>query len=77
MLLLARDMMLDRHLILHRDVRLAAADVIRSIAMAGHGDSVWLVLTAAAEEAQLMDDEEDDSLQMCQDILQYMDEGSL
>ena len=76
MLLLARDIMMDRQWIFHREVRLAAADVIQSVAKAGHGDSVWLVLTAALEEAQAID-EEDDSIQMCHDILRSMEENGL
>ncbi|GJJ71785.1 TELO2-interacting protein 1 [Entomortierella parvispora] len=76
MLLLARDIMLDQQLIFHKEVRLAAADVIQSVAKAGHGDSVWLVLTAALEEVEEID-EEDDSIPMCQDILRFMEEGGL
>ncbi|KAG0057107.1 TEL2-interacting protein 1 [Gryganskiella cystojenkinii] len=76
MLLLARDAMLDRHWILHQDVRLAAVEVIKSVATAGHGDSVWLVLTKAIEEMQSID-EGDDAIQMCLDILNFMDKNNL
>ncbi|KAF9917372.1 TEL2-interacting protein 1 [Lobosporangium transversale] len=42
MLLLARDMMLDHHWTLHWDVRMAASEAIKSMAVAGHGDAVFI-----------------------------------
>ncbi|KAF8927910.1 hypothetical protein BGZ58_010030 [Dissophora ornata] len=85
MLLLARDMMLDRSWVLHWDVRLAAAEVIRSMAIAGHGDSVFLVLDEAlqhipGESVDVEKDTEEDvdeGLEMCRDILAYMDDKNL
>ncbi|KAG0260027.1 TEL2-interacting protein 1 [Mortierella polycephala] len=50
MLLLVRDMMLDLDGTL--DVRNAAAEVIRSMACAGHGDSVFLALDETMQEME-------------------------
>ncbi|KAF9191849.1 TEL2-interacting protein 1 [Haplosporangium sp. Z 11] len=50
MLLLIRDMMLNLDVTL--DVRNAAAEVIRSMACAGHGDSVFLVLDETMQEME-------------------------
>ncbi|KAF9206973.1 hypothetical protein BGZ49_001454 [Haplosporangium sp. Z 27] len=52
MLLLARDMMLDTNWTLHWDVRLAASEVIKSMAIAGHGDSVFLALDEIIESQE-------------------------
>ncbi|KAF9928222.1 TEL2-interacting protein 1 [Linnemannia zychae] len=49
-LLLVKNMVLDREGQLHRDVRAAAAEVIRSMAEAGHGDSVYVVLDEVVQE---------------------------
>ncbi|KAF9905307.1 TEL2-interacting protein 1 [Linnemannia zychae] len=84
MLLLAREMVLDRDCQLHRDVRAAAAEVIRSMAVAGHGDSVYIILEEAVRERGVVvaqdedvDDEERYGLQACVDILSFMDDHTL
>ncbi|KAI1321478.1 TEL2-interacting protein 1 [Mortierella claussenii] len=84
MLLLVREMMLDRYWMLHWDVRLAAQAVIKNMAAAGHGDAVFVALddilqaslpgvsTAVSEDVV-----EDDAIKMCRDILLFMDEHNL
>ncbi|KAG0033806.1 TEL2-interacting protein 1 [Podila clonocystis] len=54
MLLLARDIVRDQYWVLHWDVRMAAVDAIKSMALAGHGDSVWLVISEAVEELEAL-----------------------
>ncbi|KAG0207648.1 TEL2-interacting protein 1 [Mortierella sp. GBA30] len=89
MLLLAREMMLDRYWTLHWDVRVKAAEVIKSMAIAGHGDSVYLVMDEVVqqsesnrperqivsdqEERRDEDEKEDEGAKMCLDILAFMD----
>ena len=91
MLLLVRDMVLDQGRLLHRDVRSAAAEVIRSMTVAGHGDSVYLVLeeavrgrggvavaqTGAKGAEEDVDEEERYGLQACMDILAFMETHAL
>ncbi|KAF9361027.1 hypothetical protein BGX26_006349 [Mortierella sp. AD094] len=79
MLLLARDMMLDTNWTLHWDVRLAASEVIKSMAVAGHGDSVFLVLDEIVEHncsgnssSNESAESEDEATKMCSDILSFM-----
>ncbi|KAG0279804.1 TEL2-interacting protein 1 [Linnemannia exigua] len=80
MLLLTIEMVLDQDGLLHRDVREAAAEVIRSMAIAGHGDSVYIVLEEAVRgrgvvvaQDEVVDEEEKYGLQTCMDILSFMD----
>ncbi|KAF9328412.1 hypothetical protein BG006_008385 [Podila minutissima] len=54
MLLLARDIVRDQYWVLHWDVRMAAVDAIKSMVLAGHGDSVWLVVNEAVEELEAL-----------------------
>ncbi|KAG0100579.1 TEL2-interacting protein 1 [Podila epicladia] len=54
MLLLARDIVRDQYWVLHWDVRMAAVDVIKSMALTGHGDSVWLVVSETVEELEAL-----------------------
>ncbi|KAG0380215.1 TEL2-interacting protein 1 [Mortierella sp. AD032] len=84
MLLLTKEMVLDRNGLLHRDVRAAAAEAIRSMAVAGHGDSVYIVLEevvqgrgVAVMEDEAVDEEEKYGLQTCMDILSFMDMHAL
>ncbi|KAF9093276.1 TEL2-interacting protein 1 [Mortierella sp. AD031] len=83
MLLLAKEMVLDRDGRLHRDVRVAASEVIRSMAVAGHGDSVYVVLEEAVRgrSEQTVGDHEDEEerygVQIYLDILHFMDTHSL
>ncbi|KAF9565487.1 TEL2-interacting protein 1 [Mortierella alpina] len=90
MLLLARDMMLDPHWTLHWDVRAEAAEVLKSMASAGHGDSVYLALegvllqsagagkrSTAAQDADEITDEEDGGVQLCSDVLSFMEAENL
>ncbi|KAF8943025.1 TEL2-interacting protein 1 [Haplosporangium gracile] len=83
MLLLAKEMALDRDGRLHRDVRTAAAEVIRSMAVAGHGDSVYVALEEVVRGHDTegneagVDEEEKHGLQICMDILAFMDTHAL
>ncbi|KAG0297674.1 TEL2-interacting protein 1 [Linnemannia gamsii] len=83
MLLLAKEMVLDRDGRLHKDVRVAAAEVIRSMAVAGHGDSVYVVLEEAVRGSvgdgreEDADEEEKYGLQTCFDILAFMETHAL
>ncbi|KAF9141315.1 hypothetical protein BGX30_005034 [Mortierella sp. GBA39] len=83
MLLLAKEVVLDRDGWLHRDVRAAAAEVIRSMAVAGHGDSVYVVLEEAVRgrdtegQEEGVAEEEKYGLLSCLDILAFMDTHSL
>ncbi|KAG0320972.1 TEL2-interacting protein 1 [Dissophora globulifera] len=77
-LLLARDMVLDQEYLLHWDVRVAAADVVRSMAVAGHGDSVFLALDELMQQnGERKEQEEDEGLQMCLDILALLERDNL
>ncbi|KAF9397759.1 TEL2-interacting protein 1 [Mortierella sp. AD011] len=86
MLLLARDMMLDTNWAFHWDVRLAASEVIKSMAVAGHGDSVFLVLdeivghdcSGPSDDSSDENAEgEDEATKMCSDILSFMSDENL
>ncbi|KAF9937101.1 TEL2-interacting protein 1 [Mortierella alpina] len=90
MLLLARDIMLDQFWTLHWDVRAEAAEVMKSMASAGHGDSVYLALeevvkqsasaskrSTAAQDAGEAADEEDGGVQLCSDVLSFMEAENL
>ncbi|KAG0312100.1 TEL2-interacting protein 1 [Linnemannia gamsii] len=83
MLLLAKEMVLDRDSRLHEDVREAAAEVIRGMAVAGHGDSVYVVLEEAVRgqvgrgREEDADEEEKYGLQACIDILAFMENHAL
>ncbi|KAG0366249.1 hypothetical protein BGZ54_005620 [Gamsiella multidivaricata] len=87
MLLLARDMILDHNMNLHWDVRIAAADVVKSMAVAGHGDSVFVALDEVVQQHEQdrresgsgkdAEDENDNAVQMCRDIFAFMEEQSL
>ncbi|KAF9109207.1 TEL2-interacting protein 1 [Mortierella sp. AM989] len=82
MLLLARDMMLDSNWTLHWDVRIAASEVIRSMAMAGHGDSVFLVLDEIVERNRASSrsesgENQDETTEMCSNILSFMADENL
>ncbi|KAG0069031.1 TEL2-interacting protein 1 [Linnemannia elongata] len=83
MLLLAKEVVLDRDGWLHRDVRAAAAEVIRSMAVAGHGDSVYIVLEEAVRgrdtegQVESVDEEEKYGLLSCLDILAFMETHAL
>lgn len=86
-LLLAKEMVLDRDGQLHKDVRAAAAEVIRSMAVAGHGDAVYVVMEEVVRgqvgEGQISegredaDEEEKHGLQTCIDILAFMETHAL
>ncbi|KAF9129393.1 hypothetical protein BGW39_004201 [Mortierella sp. 14UC] len=84
MLLLAKEMVLDRDGQLHRDVRAMAAEVIQSMALAGHGDSVYVMLEEAVRglgvgvaQDEDVDEEERYGLQACLDTLSFMDTHAL
>ncbi|KAF9433499.1 TEL2-interacting protein 1 [Entomortierella beljakovae] len=76
-LILTRDMMLDSNWNLHWDVRHAASEAIKSMAIAGHGDAVFLVLDNVIENRRFDNttenaDDMDESISMCKDIVDYM-----
>ncbi|KAF9963206.1 hypothetical protein BGZ65_005203 [Modicella reniformis] len=76
MLLLARDIMLNWSQVLHWEVRMAAVEVIRSMAIAGHGDCVFVALDEVVHDSKKgneNDSEEDVGKQLCLDILAFMD----
>lgn len=83
MLLLARDIVRDQYWVLHWDVRMAAVDAIKSMALAGHGDSVWLVVSEAVEELEALcegphaldKDEEDEvaTKNLFADVLEFLE----
>ncbi|CAO3565335.1 unnamed protein product [Mortierella alpina] len=78
MLLLARDMMLDRYGTLHWDVRAEAAEVMKGMASAGHGDSVYLALEEVAlQDADEAADEEDGGLRLCAEVRSFMEADNL
>ncbi|KAI8351967.1 hypothetical protein B0O80DRAFT_106089 [Mortierella sp. GBAus27b] len=77
-LLLARDLMLDWNHVHHWEVRKAASEVVRSMAMAGHGDCVFVALDEALQQPKGEDDgSEESGKQMCRDILAFMDQEVL
>ena len=87
MLLLARDMVQDQYWTLHLDVRMAAVDAIKSMALAGHGDSVWLVVSETVEELdalckgqQTRDkdvEDEAETMNIFADILDFIEDSNL
>ncbi|KAF9391547.1 TEL2-interacting protein 1 [Podila verticillata] len=87
MLLLARDMVRDQYWTLHWDVRMAAMDAIKSMALAGHGDSVWLVVRETVEELdalyerqQARDKDVEDEAEtknIFADVLEFIEDSNL
>jgi len=82
MLLQARDMMVDVDGMLHWEVRQAAAEVIRSMAVAGHGDCVFVALDEVQQQSgedgsERDGDEEEEGARMCADILAFMEREGL
>ncbi|KAF9405593.1 TEL2-interacting protein 1 [Podila epigama] len=86
LLLLVRDMVLDHGQLLLWDVRLAAVDVIKSMAIAGHGDAVWVVVCQVVEDLKASnmsldfpyaDNQEDDAYGLFKGVISFMETMAL